>query len=390
MIKRVGVISRRYPNRVLGGVMVALIVTLVIALNWAGRGASPHSLVAANSQPIDAMHFSSPNDGWVLGGGHLMMTRDGGGHWRDITPGSRQPPAELRTAYFLDPSHGWVGAAIDAKTVQLFRTTDGGTTWLQSQVNADQPLDLNFDFVDPQHGWLVVANQASTGFDSVGQLFRTPDGGATWIALPNPPSGHPVRFVDYGTGWNVAGANFDKLYVTRDGARSWHQLRVTIPTAYNQTGAALDLPAFVDSGSGSALGVLRVMFADGSVQLNFSSDGGQTWMSDARAPIFVRQPPFARNEATIAPTFIGNGVIAVVLGKELRLQSGSGWISLKPTGFDSVVQIEFASPRLGWAVSSHLACAGSEANSICNSRQDLLRSIDGGRTWTAVPVHASS
>jgi hypothetical protein len=104
----------------------------------------------------------------------------------------------------------------------------------------------------------------------------------------------------------------------------------------------------------------------------------------------VRQPPFARNEQTIAPTFIGNGVIAVVLGKELRLLSGPEWISLKPRGFDSVVQIDFVNPRVGWAVSSHFGCEGSGAAARCNSRQGLLRSDDGGRSWTAVPVRYSS
>jgi hypothetical protein len=158
---------------------------------------------------------------------------------------------------------------------------------------------------------------------------------------------------------------------------------VTIPTAYNETAPAFDLPAFVDS----SLGVLRVMFADGSVQLHFSSDGGATWGPDSsRAAIFVRQPPYARNEQTVAPTFVGNGVIAVVLGTQIKLQSGRGWVSLKPRGLDSVVEIEFVNPRVAWAISLHLICAGSAAELRCQALQNLLGSIDGGRSWSAVPV----
>jgi photosystem II stability/assembly factor-like uncharacterized protein len=369
--------------------MLALIVALVIAVNWAGGRSASQPTVRVNSLRIAAMHFFDADAGWILSDGKLLTTRDGGTHWRDVTPGPKEPPIVLSNAYFLDPTHGWAGAVggNGAQAVQIFRTADGGTTWQSTGVIANEPLYLNFDFLDRQHGWLAVAIQSGSVFISSGGLFQTADGGATWIALSAPPSGHAVRFINLTTGWNVGGGNYDQLYVTRDGGRGWHQLPVTIPTAYNETAPALDLPAFVDSGLGSGLGVLRVMFADGSVQLNFSSDGGQTWRSDATlAPIFVRQPPYARNEQTVAPTFIGNGVIAVVLGKELKLQLGSGWISLKPRGFDSVLQIEFANPRVGWAVSSHLTCTGSGSSAICESHQDLLRTVDSGRSWSRVPV----
>jgi photosystem II stability/assembly factor-like uncharacterized protein len=381
VIKRGLEVTRRHPTPVTGGIMLALVIALVVALNWAGGpSASPPS---ASSRPITTMHFFNADVGWVLSLGTLLMTRDGGRHWRDITPGRPEPAIELTAVQFLDPIRGWTIGGYGAHSVQVFRTTDGGATWKSSQLAVDAPLDAGLDFIDPQHGWLMIATPTTNVFTSAGQLFQTADGGVTWTALPAPPSGHPVRFINLSTGWTVGGASFDQLYLTRDGGQSWQQLRVTVPTAYNETASAFDLPAFIDS----RLGILRVMFADGSVQLNFSSDVGQTWRSDpTRAPIFVRQPPYARYQQTVAPTFVGNGVIAVVLGTELKVQSSSGWLSLKPRGFDSVVQIEFVNSRVGWAVSSHFNCAGSGADQRCNSLQDLLRSVDGGRSWNAVPV----
>ena len=381
MIKRGFEVSRRHPTPVMSGVMLVLVIALVIGLNWAGGPAASPPIDPSNPRPITTMHFFDAGSGWVLSLGSLLTTRDGGKHWRDITPGPPEPPTELAAVQFLDPTVGWTVGGYGAHTVQVWRTTDGGTSWRASQLTIDSALEASLDFIDPQHGWLVVASQTASGFTSAGQLFQTVDGGVTWRGLPPPPSGHPVRFLDHSTGWNVGGANFDELYVTRDGGQSWVRQRVTIPTAYSQTAPAFDLPVFPDSG----LGVLRVMFADGSVQLNFSGDGGQTWLNDlSGAPIFVRQPPYAPNEANVAPTFVGNGVIAVVLGTELKRQSGSGWISLKPRGFDSVVQIEFVNTRVGWAVSSHFCASG--AASRCNSLRDLLRSVDGGRTWSSVSV----
>lgn len=359
--------------------MLALIVALVIGLNWAGGRSTSQPSPPVHSRPITAMHFSSPDAGWVLSTGKLLTTRDGGAHWRDVTPGPHEPPIQLSTAHFLDPGHGWTGAVggFGTQAVRIFRTTDGGTTWGSSEVTVGQPLDISFDFVDPQHGWLVVATGTTSGFARFGQLFQTTDGGATWNALPPAPSGHAVRFISLSSGWSV-GANFDQLYVTRDGGRVWELQKVPVLAAYADTSPALDLPAFVDS----TLAVLPIRFADGSVQLDFSVDGGSTWTADAgRAPLFVRQPPYDPYGATVAPTFVGNGVIAVVLGTELKLQSGGSWISAKPRGFGSINEIEFVNPRFGWAVRS-TECHNCEFV----SQQDLLRTVDGGRRWTAVPV----
>ena len=342
MIPRGLELIRRHPTPVTGGVMLALLITLVVGLNWAGGRSPSVPTVAATSRPITAMHFFDADAGWVLSLGALLMTRDGGRHWRDITPGP--PPVELTAVQFLDPTRGWTVGGYRAHSVQVFRTTDGGATWRSNQVTVDTALDAGLDVIDPQHGWLMIATPATTIFASSGQLFHTGDGGLTWDELPAPPSGHSVRFINRSIGWNVGGANFDQLFVTRDGGQSWQQQPVAIPTAYNQAAPALDLPAFVDA----RLGVLRVMFADGSVQLNFSLDGGANWRSDpGRAPIFVRQPPYSRNQDIGAPTFVGNGVIAVVLGTDLELQSGGRWISLKPRGFESVYQIEFATLASG-------------------------------------------
>jgi photosystem II stability/assembly factor-like uncharacterized protein len=368
--------------------LLALIVGLVIGLNWAGRPSSSEPTVAAKSRPITAMHFFGPDAGWVLSAEKLLTTRDGGAHWRDITPAPREPPIELSNAHFLDPAHGWTGAVggFGTKAVQTFRTADGGTTWRSSQVIVDEALYLTFDFLDPQHGWLVVATQTGSGFISSGRLFQTADGGATWSELPPPPSGHAVRFINLSTGWNVGGARFDQLYITRDGGHVWQQQNVPAPPAYADTSPAHDLPTLVDS----RFGVLPVMFADGSVQLDFSTDGGTSWTIDAaRAPLFIRRPPYAQYEAPVPATFVGNGVMAVVLGTELKLHTVGAWTSIKPRGFEFIYAIEFVNPRIGWAVSSRFTCAGSGSASRCDSQQDLLRTVDGGRSWTTVPVRYS-
>jgi photosystem II stability/assembly factor-like uncharacterized protein len=379
VIKRVLETIRRHPTQITGGIILALVVGLVIGLNWAGGHSSSQPTGRVNSQPIAAMHFFSADAGWVLSGSKLLTTRDGGAHWRDITPGPRIPPVEFSNAYFADPTHGWTGAVggFGTQSVRIFYTADGGATWRSSDITVDQPLGISLDFVDPEHGWLVVATGTTTGFARFGQFFQTADGGATWNVLPPTPSGHAVRFISLSTGWSV-GANFDRLYVTRDGGHVWQQQNVPVPAAYADTSPHVDLPVFVDS----RMGVLPVMFADGSVQLDFSVDGGATWaINAARAPLLIRKPPYGRYEFPVPATFVGNGVMAVVLGTELKLNAGGSWTSIKPQGFDSITAIEFVNPRVGWAVRNG-PCRACEFV----SQQDLLRTVDGGRSWTAVPV----
>lgn len=273
------------------------------------------------------------------------------------------------------------GFSVPTQTVRIFRTTSGGAAWTSSQVEVESAFDVSLDFVDAQHGWLVVATPLSP-FGGSGELFQTADGGATWNPLPSPPSGHPVRFLNLATGWTVGGAHFNKLFITHDGGHTWQQQKVAIPPAYADTTPLLLLPTLVDDRHG----VLGVVFADGSVLLDFTDEGGATWsMNPRRAPLFVRQPSYARNENVVAPTYVSRDLIAVVLGRELKVQVGSSWLSIRPRGLDSASEIEYINPQVGWARSSYpVACPGSK--DPCDWHGDLLRTTDGGLTWEPVPA----
>jgi photosystem II stability/assembly factor-like uncharacterized protein len=390
-------IGRRLANRtprlqtLATATLLGVIVVAAIVL-YQQRSPSPAAVIP--SRTVTAMHFFSPSEGWVLSqvpgpasdlppNVSLLVTRDGGAHWRNVTPGPPEPP--LHTVVFLDPARGWAatvgGFSVPTQTIRIFRTTDGGGAWTSSQVEVESAFDVSLDFVDAQYGWLVVSTQLSP-FGGSGELFQTADGGATWNPLPSPPSGHPVRFLNLATGWSVGGAPFNKLYITHNGGHTWQPQTVPIPPAYAGTTPLLLLPTLVDARHG----VLGVIFADGSVLLDFTDDGGATWsMNPRRAPLLIRQPPYARNENVVAPTYVSRDLIAVVLGMELKLQVGSSWLSIRPRGLDSASEIEYVNPRVGWARSSYpVVCPGSKGP--CDWHGDLLRTTDGGLTWEPVQV----
>lgn len=140
-------------------------------------------------------------------------------------------PADLFGVSFVSPLEGWTAGLEQA----IFHTTDGGQTWAKqanfiwqgSPPPADAPVDFyDLFFVDRQVGWAVGWPEA---------IFKTTDGGATWIeqhlnrAHLNPPSCptckkagvylRQVKFLDSRHGW-VVGRN-GYIFKTDDGGANW-------------------------------------------------------------------------------------------------------------------------------------------------------------------------
>jgi hypothetical protein len=135
------------------------------------------------------LEFATPQDGWfvasALANSWLVDTTDGGAHWsKTVLPALPSGEKVLRfaTPTFFGSADGMVAAAVeDVATRQdhdvIYTTSDGGARWSPSVVPA------------------IVANSTLNGDDNLG-----------------------VSVVSMRT-WYVLGG--DRLYVTRNGGRSW-------------------------------------------------------------------------------------------------------------------------------------------------------------------------
>lgn len=115
--------------------------------------------------------------------------------------------------FVLDPKRAWVAVSGNAGTA-LWRTKDGAKRWESAHVLGGSPEGLFF--LDKKRGWLACSAGGQR------EIFGTNDGGETWTSLARldastgPVSG--LVFADRDRGWAAAPGG---LWRTEDGGRSW-------------------------------------------------------------------------------------------------------------------------------------------------------------------------
>lgn len=192
------------------------------------------------------------------GDGSLMLTHDGGRSWKTLPEPS--PDVVIDGAVFVDKRQGWVvGRRCDgsACSYTVYHTVDGGSTWRQ-QLTVESLMRRNSSvlrFVDEDHGWLLLGPEgARCGMHGcAGALYRTVDGGKTWVLEDwimddHRPEGErhgipiDIQFSSRLDGWlTIEGTAASKggIGVTRDGGKHWDiHLPDSMPTIVSVT--ALD------------------------------------------------------------------------------------------------------------------------------------------------------
>jgi photosystem II stability/assembly factor-like uncharacterized protein len=160
-----------------------------------------------------SLRFDGKKRGWVVGslsrgdlitGSILAITRDGGGSWVVLHPPTQQ---ELIHIDFVDEKRGWIVGAAGA----ILHTDDGGDSWTKQ--NSDTTVTLyHVDFRNEKQGWAVGER---------GTILRTEDGGRTWNKTDSPARGTllSVQFVSEDEGWIVGRGG--AILRSGDGGRTW-------------------------------------------------------------------------------------------------------------------------------------------------------------------------
>jgi photosystem II stability/assembly factor-like uncharacterized protein len=132
--------------------------------------------------PLRAVQFINENEGWAVGDeGVVWHTLDGGERW---DPQTSAVKASLRSVQFLTPTVGWlVGREeqVHGSTGVVLFTANGGLKW--ERLAASTLPGLNqVKFLSPTTG--IAAGDGTDLYPS--GVFRTIDGGRTWLPVKGP------------------------------------------------------------------------------------------------------------------------------------------------------------------------------------------------------------
>src|SRR6266403_265802 len=167
--------------------------------------------VSSGGKDLNAVYFADAKRGWVGGdGGFFSYTEDGGANWAERPLGIDHA---INDIHFVSKETGFVLAG-----GSIFETADGGHSWreahkfLPSAFDGAMPELYSLRFNGKKRGWAVGER---------GTILRTEDGGRTWTKIFSPARSTllGVQFVSDDDGWIVGRGG--AILRSSDGGRTW-------------------------------------------------------------------------------------------------------------------------------------------------------------------------
>lgn len=216
--------------------------------------------LSVTQKPMRSIKFTSSLVGYSGGGstsaadslGFILKTNDGGETWENVGYNFK---AQVYSFAIASSNVWYVGNSIN----QIYKTTDGGATFtLQTHPIVSTTTDFNdMSFVDVNTGYAV---------SSGGKIIKTTNGGTTWTDA-NTPFGTSGVWSIYTPNANkvIAVGASAKAYMTTDGGTSWTPMTTGIPGTFFVT-------RFYNENFGLIGG-----YSSPNPVLSKTTDGGATW-----------------------------------------------------------------------------------------------------------------
>jgi photosystem II stability/assembly factor-like uncharacterized protein len=320
----------------------ALVLAVLTAFAAAGAaGAAEYSFQWANptpqGNPLRGLAFEDASTGYAVGDlGTCLRTATGAASWTDQTA---FPIFTTKLNDVIVVGPGEILAV--GNSPGIFRSVDGGAAW--------SPVD------NPSTGPLINVEEIASGVLSAvgewGQVLRSTDAGATWSLLPHAGDGDlRAQFWLSESDGFVVGDFIARR--TTDGGQTWN-----------------DLPGVDDPGVPLLTDVHFIDPLNGWILEHFTTyrttDGGANW--------FERHVFFAGPIYQEEGVYISTSERIVVTNLE-----GAGIWRTTDDGMTWDLLYERATTA---GYTDILELSGGDLV-VCSTDGDLLRSTDGGDTWT--------
>jgi photosystem II stability/assembly factor-like uncharacterized protein len=300
------------------------------------------------------------NGGAYVGGGVYKST-DGGITWRAVNSGL--PPQNLEAkSLALDPKnpdtiYAWTNSG-------MFKSTDGGASWSAANAGLPAVFGLVSLAIDPQDTSAVYAAlQTCCSGAGIGGVFKSTDGGASWVSAGLEDSVSVVA-IDPQDSSTVYAASASGLGIRKstDGAASWGLANLGLRGTWVR---ALS----VDPQDTSKL------YAATSIGIFKTTNSGASW-SEANSGLPAHPASLAidpQNSGTLYVGIIGRGIFKSTDGAANWSYAGLGGIS---TDFDQSLAVD---PQNSGTVYA----AGFTASTAPTATTALFKTTDGGATWAS-------
>jgi Abnormal spindle-like microcephaly-assoc'd, ASPM-SPD-2-Hydin len=374
---------------------------------WTPMGPSPVAENGLNCNGLTTAIAINPNDSNIIyqgtAGGGLWRSIDGGSTWtslfdRQLSLGIGEP-----SALAIDPNNtdtiyvGTSGRVNQQPQAGLFRSTDGGASWVQmgsgypagNTGNVSQFVGqwINVIIVDPSNSNIIYLG-------STNGVFRSVDGGLNWVAGTNAGGDARSLVLDASTPASsrilYAGLSGRGVFQSTDGGQSWTQI---LSAATPAVAAAISAGGFTTLSkvivaaappssppNSNGIQVLYVALqgspppnAPDLIGLFISIDQGGTWTRQAASAVPSNTQNGYSVHMAIDPGSPGKGINDVIyfgaVGQAKSTDSGNSFTGITGMHADTHSWSFFPQP--------------SPTSSIvyCGTDGGLSRSTDGGSTW---------
>ncbi len=301
--------------------------------SWATQNIGP-------GYAISTISFINADTGFAGGKNNVIIrTTNGGIKWTMVHQTNGTANEWIRKLFFVD---NYVGYALNS-IGQIYKTTDGGTDWVALPRFTDERFN-NIFFSDALNGIIL-------GF--YGELFKTTDGGISWSLINTGTSEGFFDLKHISGNYLVASATNGVFAISSDFGSSWN---------FHNTGLTENLSAihFTDNNNGYGFSQ--------SLKLYKTSNGGLTWQQ-------VPDMPASYIPTAMAGSADGMVYLTCRLNKVLKYSPTSLW---------QQVQLQ-AAPSLNSVDSFNRNYVYCAANSGL-----IVYSFNGGSTWTYENIGTNS
>ncbi len=310
-----------------------------------------HVLTGTRGARIESLAIS-PADAKLIAAGTskgVFLSADAGATWKRI---SSETDVEMQdiTALAFDPSDT---RTLYAGTPHLpWKTTDGGATWHSISTGLIDDSDIFSIRVDPKRPQLVFASACSG-------IYRSDNGGAAWVKIHGIPGTHRRTHIiseDPTNSDTIYAGTTLGLFKSPDGGKTWRHLSfeqvnwmVFDPAEPKTLFLATEYAGILKSmDSGETFHPVNAGFANHRLS-QITSDGKRLYASSTYEGLY------------------GGVFVSTDGGLEWSLRANE--VALLGRNLHSLT----ASPRGGSVV-------------FGASEDAILKSADGGKTWSALPA----